>query len=127
MNSLHDILIRFRTQKWVYTTDVQKMFLKIHVPEESQKYLRIFFRLEDGRIVLIQWERHIFGLKSSPFVAIQTVRQQAERTQESHPYGAEAVIRDICVDDVLHGRKSQKELIRTHKEVEAKLTYLRIT
>ena len=117
MNSIYDVLIRFRYHKYVYTGDVQKMFLQILVKRESRKYLRFIWRDRQGNLRIVEPERHLFGLTCSPHVSNRTVRDCAGRNLTSRPLGAKAIIQDIVVDDVLTGHEKKKGIIKNYHEV----------
>ena len=119
MNSLEDVLIRFRYFPYVFTNDVGEMFLKVEVAPEDRKYLRFFFRKPDGKLVLLEAQRHIFGLCSSPFTAMESVRTKARSLRGQYPKAARAVLKDAIVDDILSGSEREAQLPEIKRGIEA--------
>ena len=118
MNRLADVLIRFRYHKYVLTCDVSNMFLRVKVPEKDRRFLRFFFRDDEGKLRTVEMSSHAFGLTQSPFVVMESVNRRARELGESHPMGSQAIMRDSIVDDVLTGCKSFKGLSRLREELE---------
>ena len=117
MNRLANVLIKLRYHKYVLTCDISHMFLRVKIPEKDRKYLRFFYRTDDGNIKVIEMCSHAFGLTQSPFVVMNVVRETAKENLSGLPLAAGAVIKDSIVDDILTGCKSFKNLKRLHKEI----------
>ena len=118
MNKLAEVLIRFRYHKYVVTCDISNMFLRVRVPAGDRKFLRFFYRDQDGQIKIVQMCSHAFGLTQSPYVVINTVKTLATNHQAELPLAAEAVLKDSIVDDILTGCKTHKNLLALKKEIE---------
>ena len=76
-NKLGDLLIKFRTNKFAYTADISKAFLRIGLQECDRDFTR-FLWLEDphnpkSRIVTYRFKSVLFGAKSSPFLLQATL------------------------------------------------------
>ena len=100
MNDLSDILLLLQRQKWVVCCDKQNMFLNIKVSPKDRKFLRIFYRPQvEGDLEVYEFTVHVFGLASSPCVAMRVVREHATRQQERWPLAEEAVQNSSLVDD----------------------------
>ena len=92
MNDLSDILLFLRRQKWVVCCDMQNMFLNIKVTPKDRKFLRLFYRPQpEGELEVYEFTVHVFGLASSPCVAMRVVREHAARQKERWPLAEEAV------------------------------------
>lgn len=117
MNHIHDVLIRFRTGKYVLTGDVSQMFLRIKVSEEDQPFLRFFWEDREGKTCIIQATSHLFGLSSSPYVAMKVVRDLALKNMEQLKHGARAIKTDTMVDDLLTTSDKRKGLRKIYDEV----------
>ena len=86
MNRLAEVLIRFRHHKYVLTCDVSNMFLRVKVPLEDRRYLRFFFRDQNGELKTVEMSSHAFGLTQSPFVVMESVNREAREVEEAAPF-----------------------------------------
>ena len=73
LNSLADILARFRLGKFGMMADLTKCFFQIGLPENQRDLFRILWfennDVENGKMVKFRFTRHPWGVKSSPFIA----------------------------------------------------------
>ena len=51
------------------TADIEERFFQVEVKPENRKYLQFLWFDENGHFVRYQYNRHIFGAKSSPTCA----------------------------------------------------------
>ena len=118
MNDLADILLRLRRQKWVVCCDMQSMFLNIKVSPKDRKFLRIFYRADPSHeLEVLEFTVHVFGLASSPCVAMRVVREHAERHKGKWPVAEEAPRTSSLVDDVWFASSDPGELKRGMEEI----------
>ena len=118
MNDLSDILLRLRRQRWVVCCDMQNMFLYIKVLPKDRKFLRLFYRSDPTQeLEIFEFTVHVFGLASSPCVAMRVVREHAERYQERWPVAEEALRTSSLVDDVWFASSNIEELKRGIREI----------
>ena len=119
MNELYSVLLRFRLGKYAYTADVRHMFLRIRTDPRDARYLRIFYQpVAKGPIQVVECSRHLFGLKSSPFVAMEIVKSHARDCSERWPLASQAVIDATIVDDVLTSGDTEQEVTELHGQLE---------
>ncbi|XP_050667256.1 uncharacterized protein LOC126966981 [Leptidea sinapis] len=72
------LLLEFRLFPVAMNADIKHMYLRIGVFKDQRKYIRILFRFnENENICTFEFNCVPFGLKSSPFLAMRTVRQLA--------------------------------------------------
>ena len=92
MNDLSDILLLLRREKFVVCCDMQNMFLNIRVTPRDRRYLRLFYRAHpEEDLEVYEFSVHVFGLASSPCVAMKVVREHARKQVERWPLAEEAV------------------------------------
>lgn len=95
---LADIIMRFRLHRYVISADIKKMFLQIWMCRADLPFQKIFWRFgknaEPHEFVLTTV---IFGMKSSPFLALQTMLKLADIYQSEYPLAAQATRKE-------HGR-----------------------
>ena len=119
MNELYSVLLRFRLGQYAYTADIRHMFLRIKTDPNDTRYLRIFYQpVARGPIQVVECDRHLFGLKSSPYVAMEIVKSHAREWKDQWPLAARAVLDATIVDDVLTSGDSKEEVFDLHTQLE---------
>ena len=118
MNDLCTVLLKFRVGRFAYTADIKHMFLRIHTKTEDQKYLRVLHRPDqEGSIQVVQCSRHVFGLRSSPYIAMEVIRTHAKLRAQRWPLASRAVEDRSIVDDILTTADTEEELATLHEEL----------
>ena len=75
-------LSRFRENKIAFSADIKKFFLKIGVKKKHQDFLRVLWRENPGEPVReYRFTCVVFGLASSPYLAMKTLQQLAENEE----------------------------------------------
>ncbi|XP_043284935.1 uncharacterized protein [Venturia canescens] len=113
---LFEHLLRFRSHKYVITADIAKMYRQVWVHPDDRRYQRLFWFLND-KIRVFELNTVTFGVSSAPFLAIRTVQKLATDESAEFPVGAEALMRDLYVDDLLSGADTLEKLIQIRDEV----------
>ncbi|GFU45180.1 integrase catalytic domain-containing protein [Trichonephila clavipes] len=75
---IFEIMTRFRTHKYAFTTDIQMMFRQIFIDPDQRDLLRIMRKIgvyEES--VIYRLKTVTYGTASAPFLAIQTLKQLA--------------------------------------------------
>ncbi|XP_045762059.1 uncharacterized protein LOC123865222 [Maniola jurtina] len=102
-SDLFMLLLNFRLFKIAICADIKQMYLQLKVHPEFYKFQRIFYRFcKDDPLQLFEFKRVCFGLASSPFLALRTLKQLAEDEGKKYPLAA-AVINagQFYMDDVI--------------------------
>ncbi len=111
--------IRMRSQEFLISADINKFFLRIDVDPEMRRWQRIRYRFSDENdFATYQANSHLFGANSSPFVAQHIMRTTALMHRERFPLGADAILNQQYMDDLLLLADSEDECLRTFKEAE---------
>lgn len=106
-NNVLDIILRFRMHKWVFTTDIVKMFRNILVTPEQRPLLRLLWRDDKtSPLVCIQLSTVTYGTKCAPFLACRTLRDLADRYGHTHPHAAQCIQEQCFMDDLMSGGDS---------------------
>ena len=115
MNSLMDILMRFRQWKIAFMCDIKAFFHQIRVHPDDADLFR-FFWFKDRTLreaILNLFLSHVFGSQSSSFVTSFTVRKHAEVIRPKYPYNVYDLIRfGFYVDDGSGGGDSVDEALQ---------------
>ncbi|XP_044760769.1 uncharacterized protein LOC123318219 [Coccinella septempunctata] len=100
---LVEILINFRLHKYVMLTDIRQMFRMIQVEPRQRQYQRILWRPhQDSPITDYQLNVLVFGITSSPFLAIRTLLYLADK-YEDFPLASQILRTQTFVDDITFG------------------------
>ncbi|XP_024885610.1 uncharacterized protein LOC112463433 [Temnothorax curvispinosus] len=102
--ALTDVLLRWRRHRYVIIADIQKMYRQISMHPSDRTYQRILWRLKNSPELLEMLLTTVtYGLASSPFQAIRTMRQLAKDERHAYPRAASILEEETYVDDVLSG------------------------
>ncbi|XP_048248047.1 uncharacterized protein LOC124126721 [Haliotis rufescens] len=110
-NNLLGILLRFRTESFAVTADVEQMFYCFKVKPSHRDYLRFFwYRNNDPSQDLIEYRMtaHVFGNSPSPAVATYGLRRSVENADVDVKWFVE---NDFYVDDGLLSVPTEEKAI----------------
>ena len=81
LNGLVDVLMRFRMGKCACVADVSKCFFQIKLPRNQQDWFHIIWfkdnNMDSGEIQIFRFTRHVWGMNSSPYVALMAFNRLA--------------------------------------------------
>ena len=110
--AISDLLLRFRSHLAAVSADIAKMFRVINLSHFESDNLRFLFRPNpDAAVHDTQMKRLTFGINCSPFLATAVLQQIAKDHGQELPQAANAILRDIYVDDCVTGASSIEEAI----------------
>ncbi|XP_045501444.1 uncharacterized protein LOC123698739 [Colias croceus] len=115
---LRNIIMRWRTHKICFVSDIQKMYRMIWMNRNDVDYQRIVWRndptenIQDMRLLTVT-----FGTASAPYLAVRTLKQLA--TDEGHhfPEAARILNEDFYVDDCMSGGDDLEQCIQLRKDL----------
>lgn len=116
------MILNFRFHQFVFTADICKMYRQILIIPNHRKYQHILWRdspsepMKDYELQTIT-----YGLTSSPFLAISTLRQLARDEKESYPAASRALLENFYVDDLATGADSIESARHLKEEIVAVL------
>lgn len=115
---LFDILILFRTYKFVLLTDIKKMYRQILIHPSHRILQNVLWRENPNQpIECLQLQTVTYGLKSSPFLATRCLAELAHIEEENFPLASKALLHNTYVDDVISGGDSISEVIQLKNEL----------
>lgn len=116
-----EIICRFRLHEFVFTTDIRMMFRQILISEDDRPYQRILWR-ESPELPLLLYNLNTvtYGMKSSPYLAIRTLRQLADDEEARYPAAAHLLRSSVYMDDIFGGA----DTLEGAKKLKQELTYL---
>lgn len=113
-----DILLNFRIFAIVFTADIKQMYRNILVRESDRDFQRIVWRpspdepIRDYRLRTVT-----FGVSSSPYLALRTIRQLAHDEAERFPLASKVLMRQVFVDDILSGAETISNALVLQKQL----------
>lgn len=108
------VLLNVRIYPIAFLADVRQMYLCIFVHPEHRKFQRILYRFsQNEKLATYEFTRVTFGLRSSPFLALRTLRELARLEGNNFPLATSILERDIYMDDIASSASSLKEAVDT--------------
>ena len=123
LNQLTDVLIRFRRFKYAVTSDIRKMYLNVKVPPKDRGALRILWWPDNDMSKAPTEYRatvHIYGAKSSGFIANLCVHHLAEGSEDR--VLSDVLKKDLYVDDQASSLQHEDEAISLVSDLSALLS-----
>ncbi|GFW54070.1 integrase catalytic domain-containing protein [Trichonephila clavipes] len=115
---LFSIMVRFRKHKYVFTTDIEKMFRMINIHPEQTCLQRILWKKGIGEsIKTYELTTVTYGTVSAPYLATRTLKQLAMDEANNFPLAAPVVLSDCYMDDILSGSESIEEVIELQHQL----------
>ncbi|XP_029173720.1 uncharacterized protein LOC114942515 [Nylanderia fulva] len=116
--ALADVLFRWRWHRYVFVTDIEKMYRQILVHPEDCRLQTILWRHNSlDNIHEYELKTVTYGLACAPFLAIRTLQQFAADEETRYPRGVRALRHDCYVDDVVTGADSLADAIELQQEL----------
>ncbi|XP_045541500.1 uncharacterized protein LOC123723000 [Papilio machaon] len=116
--SLFNIINNFRLFSIALSADIRQMFLSIGIRESDRRFQRILYRFSPQQpLQVYEFNRVVFGLKSSPFHALRTIKQLAADEGASFPQAREVIDTSLYIDDFVYSVPSEELGISTASEL----------
>ncbi|XP_057371827.1 uncharacterized protein LOC130692777, partial [Daphnia carinata] len=101
------VLLRFRTFKHAWISDIEKAFLQIQLTQTDSEALRFLWVKDpedlNSAVVELTWARLPFGLTSSPFVLRMVILTHIKKYEDIYPEAVQLIRDQLYVDDQLGG------------------------
>jgi len=116
---LFTVLLRFRRDPIALMCDIKEMYLQIKLKPEDRPYHRFLWReLETERAPdVFEFERVVFGVASSPFLAQFVAQYHAQQHQQEHPLAAETILQSTYMDDSMDSMPNIETAIELYKQL----------
>ena len=115
---VRSVLLRFRSFKFVFGTDIEKMFRQILIQEQDVDYLRLFWRDSiHQKPSIYRMKTVMFGLDCSPYLAQKTILRLVEDEGQNLEKASDTLLHDRYVDDIYRGSNDIEQLIETRDEL----------
>nr|XP_044248843.1 uncharacterized protein LOC123002543 [Drosophila takahashii] len=117
-SELFAILLRFRTHKYVFTADIEKMYRQVWIHPDDQYHQLIVWRMNPSDdLKYYRLKTVTYGTTSAPFLATKCLDYLSEKAKDQFPLGSSALKHDFYVDDCLTGANSVAEAVQIQKEL----------
>ena len=111
--SIPEILMRWRSKSVVLVADIRKMYSMILVREEDRDAMRFLWVDRNNHIQHYRHKVLPFGVRSAPYLAIETVHSHIMKFSEQYPEVTESLLESTYVDDFCTAVESAEEGINT--------------
>ncbi|KAL0883911.1 hypothetical protein ABMA27_015979 [Loxostege sticticalis] len=124
LQSLLNILFRFREGPIAFNADIREMFPQIKIRESDRDALRFLWRNGNSKEAVKEYRMSslIFGAVSSPFIAVFIKNKNAKEFEDKYPAATHAIIYDHYMDDYIgsefdldHASRLASEIVTVHK------------
>ncbi|VDI20809.1 Hypothetical predicted protein [Mytilus galloprovincialis] len=117
LNDLTKILIRFRLNRSVITTDIEKAFLHVGLHEDDRDVTRFLWLSNpsdpDNHLIEYRFKAVLFGAICSPFILNGTLSKHLQQTDNTT---TKLLERDLYVGNILSSLNTEDDAIVYFKE-----------
>ena len=124
MNRLTDVLLKARTKKFVWSSDISKLYNCLKLKPTSYAYQLFLYKSDldtetppDTYVMTVAW----YGVTSSANQAIFALKELGRLLSEGYPLAYVILLWEIYVDDIMGGASSIEECNKQIEEVSAVL------
>ena len=116
---LFDVLLRFRRYSVALVCDVSEMYLRIELNPQDRPFHRFLWRDMNTaqEPTVYEFNRLVFGVNSSPFLAQFVSQHHAKLYKESHPRAAESILKSTYMDDSMDSVLNDEQGIELYKQL----------
>ncbi|XP_065217063.1 uncharacterized protein LOC135843205 [Planococcus citri] len=119
---LMSILFRSHFQRYVFTSDIRKMYLQFLRHSDDIPLQRILWReSQNDPIMILEYTVVVFGFPSSPFEATRCLIELARKHRDQFPLASKILEEDTYVDDIYTGADTVAEAIEKRNQLIALL------
>ncbi|XP_037945081.1 uncharacterized protein LOC119677696 [Teleopsis dalmanni] len=117
-SELAAILMRFRMPRFIFTTDVEKMYRQIQIHPDDRRFQNIWWREHPNeKLRLLQLSTVTYGTRAAPYLATKCLQTLAIKNKSKYPLGAAALETDFYVDDGLCGANTITEAVEIKNQL----------
>lgn len=118
IKDISDILTTFRQHQVVFVADIRMMFRQTVVHRDDRRYQLILWRESPSDpIRVFELNTTTYGLRSSPYIAIRSLLELAERERLNYPRASAILKSSVYMDDICTGASSVEEALILRDEL----------
>lgn len=115
---IFSLFLQFRTFKYAFTADLEKMYRQIWVDPVQTDLLRILWRNTPKEpIRAYRLKTVTYGTANAPYLAIRVLNQLSRDVINKFPMASNIIRNNMYVDDVLSGAFTNDELFQAYREL----------
>ncbi|XP_018393245.1 PREDICTED: uncharacterized protein LOC108772247 [Cyphomyrmex costatus] len=108
-SNIFDVLLFFRLNRYVFSSDICKMYRQILVHQSDQALQRIMWYDSNNQIRPYQLTTVTYGLNCAPFLALRVIQQLIVDEGHRFPKAISSLTKGRYVDDIFGGADSIEE------------------
>lgn len=106
---IFDVLIWIRIHKYLFSTDIEKMYRQIKIHPEDWDLQRILWYNSNEQLITYRLTTVTYGLNCAPFLALRTLQQLVIDEGHKYPQAVPCLERGRYMDDIFGGADSIQE------------------
>lgn len=121
LNDLVGVLIKSRFYKYLIICDMEKAFWQLRLDKKNRDYIRFLWFDSDNNgmpdnnnIVVYRFKRVPFGIKSAPFLLINTIKFHLENIKSKYSI---KILQSVYMDNFIISCENENECIEIYKKV----------
>ena len=107
-NDLFDILLWMKQFRYIFSSDMEKMYRQIQIHSSDWKFQRIFWKKAES-VIKYQLTTVTYGLTCAPFLALRSMIQVVKDDGLKYPLAVNVLLKGRYEDDVFGGADSIKD------------------
>nr|XP_022903857.1 uncharacterized protein LOC111416133 [Onthophagus taurus] len=112
------LIFKTASPELVFICDIKQLYRQILIDPHQRKYQRIIWRNSpDDALNEYELNTVTYGVSSSPYLALRTVRELALIYAAQFPEASQVLLRDMYVDDVVTGSVSIQDALNLQRQV----------
>ncbi|XP_075150806.1 uncharacterized protein LOC142224913 [Haematobia irritans] len=118
-NDLFAILLRFRLPRFVFTTDIEKMFRQILIHPKDRPYQIILWRNNITEAInYFTLNTVTYGTRPAPYLAIRCLKEISRENKMHFPLAASFLEKNFYVDDGLGGADNLNTALEIQRQLQ---------
>ena len=116
---LFDVLLRFRRYQVAVVCDIEEMYLRIGIGSKDKPYHQFLWRgnTQDRSPDVYVFDRVVFGINSSPFLAQFVLQHHARKHQADYGRATETILKSTYMDDSMDSVLNEKQGIGLYRQL----------
>ncbi|XP_026467856.1 uncharacterized protein LOC113371444 [Ctenocephalides felis] len=120
------ILLNFRFGEIALTADIKQMYRNILIRDQDRRFQRILWRFSpEDPLGIYELNTVTFGITSSPFHALRTIKQLAKDESKNYPLATDIIQNDIYIDDVVTSADTVEIAKQLYVQLSSTKNYIR--
>lgn len=117
-SNIFTILLNFRLHPVAINADIKQCYRQINVVDCHRSYQRVLWRFNvNDPISVYELNTVTFGVRSSPYLCLRTIKFLAESELNMYPKAVECVDRDMYMDDVISSAPDVESAYEIHSQL----------